>query len=50
MPKMTIVSVGLGKDGKEKTESVEIETAATLGSARKFVAEYCKDWHPASMD
>ena len=47
---MTIISVGRGKDGKEKVEAVELETAASIGSARKFVREYCADSPPPKFD
>lgn len=49
MPSMTIVSVGRGKDGREKTKAVEIETTATLGAARKFAASYCADSPPPTF-
>ncbi len=47
---MTIVSVGRGRDGKEKVEAVELETAASIGSARKFAAKYCADSPPPEFD
>ena len=50
MPKLTIISVGAGKDGKEKVEAMTIEPTATLGAARKFAAKYCKDSPPPKFD
>ena len=50
MPSLTIISVGAGKDGKEKVEAVTIEPTATLRAARKFAAKYCKDSPPPRFD
>ena len=43
MPSMTIISVGAGKDGREKVEAMTIEPTAAFRTARKFVADYCID-------